>query len=261
MTKKALIKISKVLIAIAFWGAVWAILSFRVDSELLLPSPISVMEALASLAAESEFWLVTLASLTRILIGILVSWVMGTLLGFVTSAVKPLDVIISPAISAVKATPVASFIILALLWIERDILPIFITALIVIPIIYANVTEGIRSVDRGLIEVSRIYRFTTRKKLTRLYIPSVLPYFTAACRSSLGMAWKAGIAAEILSTPDNSIGKELYYSKAYLETPSLFAWTLTVIVLSIIIEKVLMYGFDRFTEGFKEGGENSDKAA
>ena len=101
--------------------------------------------------------------------------------------------------------------------------------------------------DRGLLEVAELYRFPMWRRLTRLYVPSVLPYFMAACKSSLGLAWKAGIAAEILATPDHSIGKELYFSKTYLETPTLFAWTLVVIVLSLFIEKLLVFGLERLS--------------
>lgn len=191
------------------------------------------------------FWLTTSLSLLRVLLGILVSWIIGTLLAYLLHVSRILNLLISPLITAIKATPVASFIILALLWMERSILPVFITSLIVVPIVWANVTEGIRSVDRNLVEVTEIYQFSYIKKLTKLYTPSVAPYFMAACKSSLGMAWKAGIAAEILATPEHSIGTELYFSKTYMETPTLFAWTLIVIVLSVIIEKLLVLALEK----------------
>ena len=78
-------------------------------------------------------------------------------------------------------------------------------------------------------------------RIFRLYIPSLAPYFLAACKSSLGMAWKAGIAAEVLAVPKNAIGTELYYAKTYLETPTMFAWTLVIILLSIIFEKLFVW--------------------
>jgi NitT/TauT family transport system permease protein len=180
----------------------------------------------------------------RIVLGIVLSLIIGTLLAVITENSKILSALLSPMLSVVKATPVASFIILALLWIKRDTLPLFITALIVVPIVWSNVAEGIRSVDKQLIDVSHVYSFSPLKKLSKLYVPSVAPFFMAACRSSLGMAWKAGISAEVLSTPENAIGTQLYYSKTYLETPDLFAWTLVVIVLSIIIEKLFVWGLE-----------------
>ena len=151
----------------------------------------------------------------------------------------------------IKSTPIASFIILTLLWIERDIIPIFIITLIVIPIVWSNISAGIRSVDRNLLDVSKVYSFSLTKKILRLYIPSIFPFFLAACKASLGMAWKAGISAEILSTPKDTIGTELYFSKTYFSTDQLFAWTLTVIVLSFVIEKILIFLIEKIADHSK----------
>lgn len=235
----------KALGATAFWLAVWLLVSLRVSNEFLFPSPLSVMRALVQLASTGDFWISTGCSLLRVMGGILVSLALGTLLAMLTEASRCLRTLLSPLLGVIKATPIASFIILALLWLDRNILPAFITALIVIPIVWSNVSEGLRSIDKELAEVTKVYNFTLLQRLKKLYIPSVAPFFTAACRSSLGMAWKAGISAEVLSTPQNAIGTELYYSKTYLETPSLFAWTLTVIVLSIVIEKLFVHGLER----------------
>ncbi len=238
--KKIAISLLKLTGVSAFWLLIWILVSFRLDSELLFPSPLSVARALCELAVTKEFWLTALYSLLRVLLGIFISLAAGSLLAFLTEKSKALNALLSPLLTVIKATPVASFIILALLWINRQTLPLYITALIVIPIVWSNVAEGIRSVDKSLVEVTKIYKFGKKDTLLKLYIPSVAPFFMAACKSSLGMAWKAGISAEVLSTPKNAIGTELYFSKTYLETPSLFAWTLVVIVLSVIIEKLLV---------------------
>ena len=242
--KKALLTVLKILGVTAFWIAIWCIISFRINNEFLFPAPTEVLLALGRLALTAEFWTTAGTSLLRIVLGIVLSLIIGTLLAVITESSKILSALLSPMLSVVKATPVASFIILALLWIKRDTLPLFITALIVVPIVWSNVAEGIRSVDKQLIDVSHVYSFSPLKKLSKLYVPSVAPFFMAACRSSLGMAWKAGISAEVLSTPENAIGTQLYYSKTYLETPDLFAWTLVVIVLSIIIEKLFVWGLE-----------------
>ncbi len=259
--KRIGIAIAKVAIALIFWFAVWALVSFRINSELLFPSPASVGRTLIDLVQSKDFWLITLLSLIRVIWGILVSLLLGSVLAYLTTQIKLLHILVSPALSAIKSTPVASFIILALLWLERDILPVLITALIVIPIIWANVSEGIGRVDNELLEVATIYRFSLWTKFHRLYLPSVAPYFMAACKSSLGMAWKAGIAAEILATPKHSIGTELYFSKTYLETPTLFAWTLVVIVLSIMIEKLFVFGLERLGRSWHllpQGGQHAE---
>ncbi len=239
-TAKMLKKTLSFIGVLAFWLIIWVLVSYSVGTELLFPTPLSALKALGRLAVTSDFWLSALYSLIRVLFGIIISLAVGTLLAFFTERFSALRALISPFLGVIKATPVASFIILALLWIKRDTLPLYITALIVIPIVWSNVSSGIHSVDKGLIEVTKVYNFSKKDKLFRLYIPSVAPYFMAACRSSLGMAWKAGISAEVLCTPKHAIGTELYFSKTYLETPDLFAWTLVVIVLSVIIEKLFV---------------------
>ena len=140
----------------------------------------------------------------------------------------------------VKSTPVASFIILALIWIGRGILPAFISGLMVLPVVWANVSAGIAAQDPHLLELAQVYGFPRVRVFRRITVPTVLPYFRSALSSALGLGWKAGIAAEVLTVPQNSIGKMIYESKLYLETTSLFAWTLAVILLSLVIERILL---------------------
>ena len=240
--KKVLLMLAKVACVTLFWFAIWALISFRINSELLFPSPKAVFDALELLAKTSDFWVTTFSSLLRVVSGIIISVIIGSVLAVLTERSKILQAILSPLLGVIKATPIASFIILALLWISRNTLPLYITALIVVPIVWSNVSEGIRSVDKNLVEVAKIYKFSVLKRIIKLYIPSVAPFFMAACKSSLGMAWKAGISAEVLSTPEKAIGTELYFAKTYLETPTLFAWTAVVIILSVIIEKLFVWG-------------------
>ena len=165
--------------------------------------------------------------------------VLGVLLGFLTARYRVLHDILSPLLSVIKATPVASFIILALVWITRSGLPAFISGLMVMPILWSNIEEGILHIDKELLEMAQVFRLPRTKIIGKIVIPSVLPYFAAALRTSLGLAWKAGIAAEVLATPKGTIGQSLFDAKVLLETTDLFAWTLTVILLSIVLEKAV----------------------
>lgn len=222
-----------------FWLLLWwFVATFRVKQELLLPSPIRVLTRLGELASQPEFWSITLLSLCRIFGGILSATLIGILCGILTAHSRFLHELLTPILAIIKATPVASFIILALVWITRTRLPVFIAALMVIPIIWTNVEQGIRQIDPQLIEMAKVFRFSPSKRLLHITIPSILPYFAAACKTSLGLAWKAGIAAEVLATPARSIGKELFEAKTFMETTDLFAWTVTVILLSLCMEKI-----------------------
>ncbi|MBQ8605739.1 MAG: ABC transporter permease subunit [Clostridia bacterium] len=244
-------KVFKKTAAVAFWIAVWQLLSFIVSTPLLLPGPLDVVRCIAKMCMTGEFWLTILMSFGRITLGIVISLVLGILLGVISSASELADVLISPVMSLAKATPVASFIMLALLWMSRELLPVFITVLIVVPVVTSNVRAGISSVDKKLLEVTRVFKFSFVKTVKRLYVPSVYPYFISACRSSLGLGWKAGIAAEVLAVPALSIGKMIYESKLTLETTELFAWTLAVILLSVLIEYVFCYAFKRMGNSYE----------
>ncbi len=241
-------KLNKLLVGAAvavFWVTVWALFSGAVGEEILLPSPAKVCEMLWSLWGTTVFWRSVALSLVRILSGFIAAVIVGTLLAVLTTHCRPLHVLLSPLLHIVRAAPVASFIILAYVWIRVQILPAFIAFLMVVPLIWANVCEGIRNTDKKLLETARVFRLGRWKTLTLIHLPSVRPYFTAACTTGLGFAWKSGIAAEVICTPADSIGKQLYSAKAYLETPEVFAWTVTVVLLSVLLEQVLLWAVKR----------------
>jgi len=227
------------LAAFVFWCSIWWLLSGIVDKAVLLPSPPAVFRVFLVLVVQAEFWISIAASLVRVLLGYFLGCLLGVLLASLCSYSRIADVLISPFMSVVRAVPVASFIILALVWLERSLVPAFIAFLMVLPIISGNVRAGIANVDTELLEAASIFRFTKRKILRYLYFPAVLPYFLSGAQTSLGLAWKAGVAAEVLCSLSPSIGGNIYESKLYLETEALFAWTITVILISICIEKTL----------------------
>lgn len=245
-------RIFKNCIIAAFWLGLWAVLAFAVDKPLLLPGPWAVLKRLGELALTAAFWAAAGRTLLRIALGLLCAVPLGVLLAAATVRFRVLKELLSPLLTIVQTTPVASFILLLLIWLGRDILPAVIVALMVLPVVWRNVSAGVENTDRQLLELAKIYRFPPSRTLRRVYIPSVAPYFFAACRSSLGLAWKAGVAAEVLTVPKNSIGQKLFDAKLYLETTDLFAWTVTVILCSLIIEKLLAAVLGRFEKG---GGE------
>ncbi|MBQ9161940.1 MAG: ABC transporter permease subunit [Clostridia bacterium] len=243
--KKPLFTALEYVAVIVFWVAIWFLAARATGEELLLPSPLAVAERMSGLVTTSEFWQITFESLWRIICGILLGVALGVVMGFITAAIPFLYKLFRPLLTVIRATPVASFIILAIIWIGRDSLPTFIAALMVLPIVWGNMYEGINNVDVQLLEVAKVYNFSPVKKIRRLYLPHISPYFSASLKTSIGLAWKAGIAAEILTLPPISIGKQLSDAKIYLETTDLFAWTLTVIILSLLLELVFIQGVPR----------------
>ena len=223
-----------------FWLAVWALAAAAVGKELLLPSPAQVLTCLVKLAGGAEFWRTVFRSILRVLSGIFAATVLGVLLAALTEKSRVCKLLLAPLMTLIKSTPVASFIILARVWIGRGAVPAFISGLIVLPVVWANVSAGIAGRDPQLLELARVYALPRGRILRRITLPSVLPHFRAALCSALGLGWKAGIAAEVLTVPQRSIGRMIYESKLYLETTSLFAWTLAVVVISLLIERLVL---------------------
>lgn len=227
-------------IAVIFWVGLWQLVSMLVGKELLLPPPYAAAKALVNLAQMKLFWVSILSSLLRVFLGFICGCVLGAVIGAVSSVSKLASIIFLPAVRLMRTVPVASFIILALIWLTSGLLPGVISAVVVIPVVCENVLQGIESTDKSLLEVGESYSFSRWKKLKLIYIPSVKPYFKAACSMAAGMAWKAGAAAEVLCQPKSAIGTQLYYSKIYLETDKLFAWTAAVVILSFILERLVI---------------------
>ena len=223
-----------------FWLAVWSLLAALVGKELLLPSPGQVLRCLVQLAAGAEFWRTVFRSIFRVLSGILAATVLGVLLAALTEHSRVCRLLLAPLMTVVKSTPVASFIILALIWLGRDILPVVITGLMVLPVVWANTTAGLDGIDPHFLEMAKVFSLPRQRVLRRIVWPSLLPYLRSALCSALGLGWKAGIAAEVLTVPPRSIGKNIYEAKLYLETTELFAWTAAVVLLSFLIERVLL---------------------
>ncbi len=248
-------KAARILLPLAFWLGVWQLLSARIGQELLLPSPAAVARTLGGLLTQGNFWLTTGATLGRIFAGTLAGILLGIVLA-VLSCLSPLcDCILSPAVRVVRATPVASFIVLILLWVRTGRVPAVISALMVLPVVWGNVVRGVHEIDAGLLEMARVYRFGRLKTLRLVAIPSVMPYFASACLTALGLSWKAGVAAEVLCRPQHAVGSQVYFSKINLESPSLFAWTLVVIALSFALEKGLSALLRRAQGRFARKGE------
>ena len=232
-------RIGSAALVAAFWIAVWEGLYYLVNQDILIASPQAVIARGAQLIVTSEFWMTAGLSLYRILIGYLIAVAAGVVVAVATSASKIVYSLLYPIISILRVTPVASFIILALVGVSAGAVPSLMAGIIVLPIVWANVSEGIAQTDIQLLEMARMYRFSRLKIFRRIYIPSVAPYFTTTCMTGLGMAWKAGIAAEVLSVPKLAIGTNIYDAKRYIETADLFFWTLVVIILSMILEKLV----------------------
>lgn len=232
--------IRKVLI-IFIWLLVWQLGAIIISNDIVLVGPIEVLRELMLDAVTWDFWKTILVSLGKIGLGFFVSFFLGIAFGFLSYRFTILKELLSPPVLVLKSIPVASFVVLLLLWAGASYLSFFVVMLIVFPHIYVGTLKGLEGTDEKLLQMADAYEFGWKYKCIYIYKDALKKNLEAACILSLGLAWKSGVAAEVIGLPDFSIGLKIYMSKIYLDTPKLFAWTVVVILLCFLFEKVLLF--------------------
>lgn len=246
-------KFFSIILITAIWIFIWQGIYLIVDDELFVSSPLSVFLRIIELSQTLIFWKTVFSSVVNILIGFLLGIIMGALMAFV-SAIDFFDNLFEPIKLIIRATPVASFIMLTWIWLQRAQIPVFISFLMVVPIVWGNVSTGIKNIGKEYKELAKVYKLSWGKKLKFIYFPGVLPYFATAVCTSSGLVWKAGIAAEVLCQPPGTIGASLFNAKSVLETLDIFAWTAVVIIISLLLETSIKYILKYLERRFKFAG-------
>ena len=218
--------------------AVWQIAAAVVGSDMLLASPVRVLARLASLFREPGFFSSVLFSFFRITAGFLLAFFGGILLGFAAGKSGLIETVLWPWVVTGKTVPIASFIILCLIWMDYNGLTVLISFLIAFPVVYSNVLQGLKNTDEKKKELAALYRVPWTRRLLYIDLPAIKPYLLSASSVAVGMAWKAGVAAEVIGMVDGSIGDMLYQAKVYFQNADLLAWTVVIILVSVLSEKL-----------------------
>lgn len=226
------------LISIALALVLWQLISMFVGMEMLLASPLTVIKRLFALLFEKDFLKTVSYSVLRITGGFLLAFAAGFVFAVLAANFRAVEILLHPYVVTIKAVPVASFIILCLIWFSYDQLTVLIAFLIAFPVIYSNLLQGLKNTDKQLLEMAELYRVSRRKKFLYIYLPGVKPYLLSACSIAVGMAWKAGVAAEVIGVVNHSIGEKLYTAKIYFQNADLLAWTVVIVLCSVLCEKL-----------------------
>ena len=221
-----------------FWLFLWQAGAWLTGNQILFVGPFNVLKTLVFLAGKLDFWRSIAISFQKISFGFFAAFFAGISLGWLSFFHPFLHDVFAPIITFIKSVPVASFVILALIWMGSKNLSVLISFLVVFPVIYVNTISGLKSTDEKLLEMAKVFHMTPWRKFLGLYWPALLPYLTTGCKTALGMSWKSGIAAEVIGVPEHTIGEQLYFSKIYLSTAELFAWTLVIILVSALFEQI-----------------------
>ncbi|MEL4859856.1 ABC transporter permease subunit [Pseudoflavonifractor phocaeensis] len=242
-------KLLRVVLPLAFWLAVWEAAAHLLGKELFLPTVEAVVRSLGELAVTGAFWRSAAATLLRVLAGFLLGALLGTGLGALTAACRWGDVLLSPALRAIRTVPVVSFILLLYFCLPTAQVPVVVSALMALPVAWRSARQGIAAADPLLVELAGAYRLGRWKTLRLVYLPAALPALAAGWETSLGLAWKSGVAAEVLCQPKWAAGTALQAAKAYLDTPGLVAWTVVIILMSVTVEGLLRWALRRWRGG------------
>ncbi len=225
--------------AILFWLAIWHIAAAAIGQRILLVSPIAVFVRFFELLGEAEVWHAAVFSTLRIGCGFLLSLFLAVILSSLASCRKWVRIALEPLVQAFKVVPVASIVIVVLIWVPSRNLSVIISFMMVFPVLYTNLLSAIDSTDRGMLEMSRVFRLSRYRKFRLVYLPQVYPYFLSSSSLALGLAWKSGVAAEVIGIPSGSMGDLLYEAKIFFATADVFAYTLLIVLLSVGFEFIM----------------------
>ncbi|HIZ62109.1 MAG TPA: ABC transporter permease subunit [Candidatus Gemmiger avistercoris] len=224
------------LAALAVWIVLWQAAAMTLGhGGLFLATPVQTLAALARIAPTAGFWQRIAFSALRILAGFLLAVAGGLVLGAAGARWRRVRIFVEPVMQLIRAMPVASFVILALLWVRGENLSVVVSFTHVLPVVYAGVLAGIADTDPQLLEMARVYRLPLGARLRYIWLPGVFPSFSESCIAAMGMCWKSGVSAEVIGLPDHSVGDALYRAKITLSTPEVFAWTLVIVLLSALL--------------------------
>lgn len=247
MTKNTM----KKLLVVFIWLCLWQLISNLAGLELIIASPAKVIVSFFSLLKTQLFYKCMMNSFIKITIGFLIAFVSGIIFAATANKFQFLKDLLAPLIYLMKALPVASFIILLLIWAGSKNLSVIISYIVVFPMIYIGTLEGFNNLDIKLLEMSNVFRISLLKKARYIYAPQIVPYIISNCKIALGMCWKAGISAEVIGLPLKSIGEQMYLSKLYLMTDQLLAWSAAIIIVSVIFEQLFLFLLNCMRKGLE----------
>jgi len=246
LTKTGIKKIVISVVSVAVWLLLWELTALIIGYDFIFPGVIDTARAFLSLAGTAVYWKTVMLSIFRILLGLILGVIFGTALMLLCKLVPFISTFISIGMTVIKSTPVASIIMILWVVVGSTSLPVVIGLLMVMPLIWQNLMNGYEAIDPALCEVSRVFGFSRMKHLKLIVLPTLYRYFVPAVLTSVGLAWKSGIAAEIIAYTKNSIGEGIFNAKTFFEGDVMLAWTLTVVIISLSLEYLVKLLTRRF---------------
>lgn len=240
------------ILAVAVWLIVWQAASVLTGLDIILASPVSVLSSLVNLLGMSSTYRTLVSSMINITFGFICAVVLGSVCAVVAYRCIIFKEMLAPPVLLMKSLPMASFIILLIIWFGSGRVSIFTSFIVTFPIVYSAVLSGIDRRDMQLVEMADVNGVGIIRRICWIDIPQILPIARPDFIVAAGMCMKAGVSAEVIGLARNSIGEQLYYSKLYIDTAGLFAWSIMVVLLSVLLEKAFIALIDLLEKWLKK---------
>jgi NitT/TauT family transport system permease protein len=202
-----------------------------------LPGPVDVAESFLKTSTTIGFYqdiaITTGRSIGGMILSILVGVGFGALLGFSQNSYK----IFLPFVTALQATPAISWLLIALVWFDPEIIPVLLVILSTFPIITLNTAEGIRTTDYKLVEMAKVFNVDSGKIVRKIYIPEIAGYIRSSFKISLGFAIKVALMAEVLAHPGSGIGERLSWARINVEMPDLVMYSAVGVIITLVLSR------------------------
>lgn len=215
---------------------VWEIIARLVGNSMIFPDILDIFNSLVNIIKNRDFLIILFNTLKKATISLVVSLFLGSMLGVLSYRYKFFYLIFFPFINFIKSIPTIAVIILVLIWSKVEFFPFFAGMMIVLPIIYENILGGIESIDNDLVKMAKIYNVSKFLIFKDIYLSGVYFFLAPSLSAIIGLTLKVIIAGEVLAQDSLSIGGEIFMGKIYLESATIFAWIIIIILVNFLIE-------------------------
>ena len=219
--------------------SVWFVISFSLQNEVLLPMPQDVVFQMISDLQNPVFYSSVGITLYRMLKGLVFAFALGIAFGLGCGLSKWFDAFFYPLEVILKTVPNISYIILSLIWLGSEASVTVVSFLVLFPVVFGNVKQGILAIDTGYIDVIKVYPTSFSYKIRKVYLPLISPYLKAALQTSLGLGFKVSVMAEILGRVQSGIGFRLDFCRVNLDYTGVFAWTIWIVLLVVVLDNFM----------------------
>lgn len=226
----------------------WKIIAMLVGKSIIIPSPEETLQALIVIITQGHFVMRVLNTMGRVLISFTVAFLGGLCLGVLAGFFEPMYYLMKPVVLIQKSIPTMAVVLIAIIWLGSDLAPTLVGVLIIFPMIYATVADGIINMDPNLLEMADVYQFGHKKRLKHLYLPVINSALWSVSSVALGLNMKIIIAGEVLSQPNLAMGTAFQIEKAALNTAGVFAWAFVAIIIAALFDWVLAWLRKRFSQ-------------